>query len=266
MSKIGFIGCGNMGGTLARAAAKTHHEIHLSDYSEEKLKAVAKELNATACINEDIVKNCDMIFLGVKPQVLAEVLEPLKEAFKNRTTPFTVVSMAAGVTLQSVCEMLGGDYPVIRIMPNTPAAVESGMILYCKNGLVSDGAVDLFLDAMQFAGVCDFIDESLFDAATAVSGCGPAFCYMFIEALANGGIEAGLPKDKALKLAAQTVLGAGKMVRDSGVDPTTLRENVCSKGGSTIEGVKSLFESDLDSTVKKAVNASYNRTKELGKK
>ena len=110
------------------------------------------------------------------------------------------------------------------------------------------------------------IDESLFDAATAVSGCGPAFCYMFIEALANGGIEAGLPKDKALKLAAQTVLGAGKMVRDSGVDPTTLRENVCSKGGSTIEGVKSLFESDLDSTVKKAVNASYNRTKELGKK
>ncbi|MBO5912351.1 MAG: NAD(P)-binding domain-containing protein, partial [Clostridia bacterium] len=174
MSKIGFIGCGNMGGTLAKAAAKTCHEIHLSDYSEEKLKAVAKELEATASTNEDIVKNCDMIFLGVKPQVLAEVLEPLKDAFKNRTTPFTVVSMAAGVTLQSVCEMLDGEYPTIRIMPNTPAAVESGMILYCKNGLVTDADVKLFLDSMQFAGICDFIDESLFDAATAVSGCVPA--------------------------------------------------------------------------------------------
>ena len=266
MSKIGFIGCGNMGGTLAKAAAKTAHEIHLSDYSEEKLKAVAKELNAIASTNEDIVKNCDMIFLGVKPQVLGEALEPLRDIFKTRKTPFTLVSMAAGVTLDSVCELAGGKYPAIRIMPNTPAAVESGMILYCKNGLINAGTVELFLDAMQFAGLCDFIDESLFDAATAVSGCGPAFVYMFIEALANGGVEAGLPEDKALKLAAQTVLGAGKMVRDSGVDPTTLRENVCSKGGSTIEGVKSLIEADLESTVKKAVNASFNRTKELGKK
>ncbi|MBO5913227.1 MAG: pyrroline-5-carboxylate reductase, partial [Clostridia bacterium] len=93
-----------------------------------------------------------------------------------------------------------------------------------------------------------------------------AFVYMFVEALAEGGVNAGLPKEKALKLAAQTVLGAGKMVRDSGIDPVTLRENVCSKGGSTIEGVKSLLESDLEVTVKKAVNASYNRTKELGKK
>ncbi len=266
MSKIGFIGCGNMGGTLAKAAAKTAHEIYLSDYSEEKLKTVANELSATASSNEEIAAICDMIFLGVKPQVLAEVLMPLKDIFKNRKTPFTVVSMAAGVTLQSVCEMLGGNYAVIRIMPNTPAAVESGMILYCKNDLVTDADVKLFLDSMQFAGLCDYIDESLFDAATAVSGCGPAFVYMFVEALANGGIEAGLPKDKALKLAAQTVLGAGKMVRDTGTDPVTLRENVCSKGGSTIEGVKSLIASDLNETVQKAVKASFERTKELGKK
>ncbi len=266
MSKIGFIGCGNMGGTLAKAAAKTAHEIHLSDYSEEKLKAVTQELNATASTNEEIAKNCDMIFLGVKPQVLGEVLEPLKDIFKTRNTPFTLVSMAAGVTLQSVCESAGGNFPTIRIMPNTPANVGSGMILYCKNDQAHDDDVKLFLDSMQFAGMCDVIDESLFDAATAVSGCGPAFVYMFIEALANGGVEAGLPCDKALKLAAQTVLGAGKMVRDSGIDPTTLRENVCSKGGSTIEGVKSLFASDLEATVKKAVNASFERTKELGKK
>ncbi len=266
MSKIGFIGCGNMGGTLAKAAARTQHELHLSDYFEEKLKAVSQELNATASTNDEIAQNCDMIFLGVKPQVLAEVLEPLKDALKRRKTPFILVSMAAGVTLQSVCEMAGGNYPTIRIMPNTPAAVESGMILYCKNDLVSDSDVKLFLELMQFAGLCDYTDETLFDAATAVSGCGPAFCYMFIEALANGGVEAGLSREKSLKLAAQTVLGAGKMVRDSGTDPEVLRENVCSKGGSTIEGVKSLFASDLDGTVKKAVKASFERTKELGKK
>ncbi len=255
-----------MGGTLAKAAAKTEHTIYLSDYNQEKLNTVAAELNATASTNDEIANICDMIFLGVKPQVLGEVLEPLKDIFKNRTTPFTIVSMVAGVTLQSVCDLAGGNFAVIRIMPNTPANVGCGMILYCKNDLATNDDIALFLDSMQFAGVCDFIDESLFDAATAVSGCGPAFVYMFIEALAEGGVNAGLPRDKALKLAAQTVLGAGKMVRDSGVDPTTLRENVCSKGGSTIEGVKSLFASDLNATVQKAVNASFERTKELGKK
>ncbi len=255
-----------MGGTLAKAAAKTEHSVYLSDYDQNKLNTVAKELNATASTNEEIVTTCDLIFLGVKPQALASVLEPLKGALKNRKEHFVLVSMAAGVTLQTVCELLCGDYPVIRIMPNTPAAVESGMILYCKNELVSDGDVSIFLDSMRLAGVCDFIDESLFDAATAVSGCGPAFCYMFIEALADGGVKAGLSKETALKLAAQTVLGSGKMVRDTGVDPETLKVNVCSPGGSTIEGVKSLDADDLNGIVQKAVNASFRRTQELGKK
>ena len=266
MSKIGFIGCGNMGGTLAKAAAKTDHAVYLSDYDQNKLNTVAKELNAHASTNEEIVSTCDLIFLGVKPQVLASVLEPLKGALKNRKDHFAVVSMAAGMTLETVAELAGGNYPVIRIMPNTPAAVESGMILYCKNGLVTDGDVALFLDSMQFAGVCDFIDEGLFDAATAVSGCGPAFCYMFVQALADGGVKAGLSKETALKLAAQTLMGAGKMVRDTGIDPETLKINVCSPGGSTIEGVKSLEADDLNGIVRKAVNASFKRTQELGKK
>ncbi len=266
MSKIGFIGCGNMGGTLAKAAAQTTHQIYLSDYSEEKLNTVAAELHATATTNEEIVKTCDLIFLGVKPQVLGSVLEPLKGLLKDRQDHFALVSMAAGMTMDSVSELAGGECPIIRIMPNTPAAVGSGMILYCKNDKALDSDIELFLDSMQFAGLCDFIDESLFDAATAVSGCGPAFCYMFVEALAEGGVNAGLPRETALKLAAQTVLGAGKMVRDSGADPVMLRENVCSKGGSTIEGVKSLIASDLNATVQKAVKASFERTKELGKK
>ena len=263
--KIGFIGCGNMGGTLAKAAAKTEHSVLLSDYDQNKLNTVAQELNATASTNEEIVDTCDLIFLGVKPQVLATVLEPLKNNFKNRKDHFCLVSMAAGVTLERLKELLGGDFPAIRIMPNTPAAVESGMILYCKNDKATDSDVGLFLDSMKKAGLCEALDEKLFDAGTAVSGCGPAFCYMFIEALAEGGVKAGLSKETALKLAAVTLMGAGKMVRDTGIDPETLKINVCSPGGSTIEGVKSLEADNFDGIVQKAVNASFKRTQELGK-
>ncbi len=265
MGKIGFIGCGNMGGTLAKAAAKTQHKIYVSDYNTEKAELLAKEIGATATDNNCIVNTCDLIFLGVKPQVLPSALDGLKQALTARQDHFCLISMAAGVTLERLKELLGGDYPAIRIMPNTPAAVESGMILYCQNDKAADSDVGLFLDSMKKAGVCEALDEKLFDAGTAVSGCGPAFCYMFIEALADGGVKAGLSKETALKLAAQTLMGAGKMVRDTGIDPETLKTNVCSPGGSTIEGVKSLDADDLNGIVQKAVTASFNRTRELGK-
>ena len=266
MKKIGFIGCGNMGKALANAAAKTDNEIYLSDYSEEKLESAVKELNAVKSNNGEIATLCDVIFLGVKPQVLSDALEPLKELFKSRPSRFVIVSMAAGIPIASLEEMTGGKYPIIRIMPNTPAAVGNGMILYCKNDLATDEDINVFLNAMQYAGLCDYIEESLFDAATAVSGCGPAFCYMFVEALAKGGVKAGLPESTALRLAAQTLIGSGAMVKETGIDPETLKINVCSPGGSTIEGVKSLDSDNLSEIVIKAVTASYNRTKELGKK
>lgn len=254
-----------MGGTLARAAARTHHEIYLSDLDSEKLTATAAELKATAVDSRMIADKCNMIFLGVKPQVLGAVLGSLSDVLKNRTDHFVLVSMAAGVTVDSISDAVGGEYPVIRIMPNTPAAVNSGMILYCKNSLVTDCDIENFLDIMKFAGACDSIDEKLIDAASAVSGCGPAFVYMFIEALADGGVKCGLPRDKAVKYAAQTVLGAGKMVLETDRHPGELKDAVCSPAGSTIEGVRALESTGFRSACIEAVAAAFDRTKELGK-
>lgn len=266
MNKIGFIGCGNMGGTLAKAAAKSQNEIFLADYSIEKAKILAEKIGATAVTNQWIAENCDMVFLGVKPQVLGDVLGSLTETFKKRQNRFVLVSMAAGVTLQFLSEMAGGNYPIIRIMPNTPAAVENGMILYCYNKLSADSDVALFLNVMATAGICDEINEELIDAGCAVSGCGPAFVYMFIDALADGGVKCGLSRDKALKYAAETVMGAAKMVKETGISPEELKNAVCSPNGSTIEGVNVLESLNLKEICLGAVSASFKRTKELGKK
>lgn len=266
MKKIGFIGCGNMGGTLARAVAKTENEIFLADLDSKKLNSVAAEIGAVVSDNEVIAKTCDMIFLGVKPQVLSAVLASLSDTLKARNDRFVLVSMAAGTAIESVCNALGCEYPVLRIMPNTPAAVGAGMLLYCKNSLVTDSDVEIFLEAIKIAGKCDLIDEKLIDAASAVSGCGPAFVYMFIEALADGGVHCGLPRDKALTYAAQTVLGSGKMLLETGTHPGELKDAVCSPAGSTIEGARALERAGFRSACIEAVASAFERTKELGKK
>ena len=266
MSKIGFIGCGNMGGTLACAAAKSPHEIFTADHNEAKAKALAQKIGAVFTSNEWIAENCDMVFLGVKPQILSFVLGSLSEILANRKSRFVLVSMAAGQVIKSIGEMVEGDYPIIRIMPNTPAAEENGMILYCCNKNVTANDIGLFLEVMKSAGACDEISEGLIDAGSAVAGCGPAFVYMFIEALADGGVKCGLPREKALKYAAETVLGAAKMVKETGIHPAELKDNVCSPAGSTIEGVRALEGRNFRGACIEAVTASFERTKELGKK
>lgn len=266
MIKVGFIGCGNMGGTLAKAVAKTECEIYLSDRDSEKLIALAEQIGAKKSSNDEIARDCDMIFLGVKPQVIGLALDEISDILANREGRFVLVSMAAGMKLYTLREMLKKDCPIIRIMPNTPAAVNSGMILYCGNQQCDEDYIRSFVESMKYAGVCDEIDEANIDAASAVSGCGPAFVYMFIEALADGGVKSGLPRDKALKYAAQTVLGAGKMVFETGIHPGELKDAVCSPAGSTIEGVRALENSGFRSACIEAVSAAYKRTKELGKK
>ncbi len=266
MSKIGFIGCGNMGGTLACSAAKSGNEIYLADFNREKAQELANEIGAAVLENADLVSECDLVFLGVKPQVLPNALADLKQVLKTKKQGFCLVSMAAGISIESIKQMTGGDYPIIRIMPNTPAAVEKGMILYCHSQNVTEAQIELFLSVLQSAGTLDAIDEKLIDAGSAVSGCGPAFCYMFIEALADGGVKCGLPRDKALKYAAETVLGSAEMVLKTGKHPEELKDNVCSPAGSTIEGVRMLETLNLRSACIEAVTASFERTKELGKK
>ncbi len=267
MKKIGFLGCGNMGGALARAALKAvgAENIFVFDVDAKKIKAFADETDVNVADAEYIVLNCDYIFLGVKPQMLKALFEKIAPVLEERTTDFVLVSMAAGVSTQSIIQMAQVDCPVIRIMPNMPVAVGEGMILYTTNDFVSMEDIEGFLDSMQYAGVLDRIDEDKIDAASCVSGCGPAFAFMFCEALADGAVECGLPRDKAMLYAAQTLAGSATMLMKTGEHPGKLKDAVCSPAGSTIEGVKALEEGAFRADVMNAVKSSYKRTIELSK-
>ena len=260
--KIGFIGCGNMGSAIARACARDKSsKVYLYDTGAERAKAVAAEIGAVAS-DLNSVCECDVIFLAVKPNIIPVVATETAGLIKNGST---LVSMAAGVTLSRIGELFG-DVGVIRIMPNTPAAIGEGMVLWCKNDAVDEDRANAVCTLLANCGRIYRLDESLIDAGTAVSGCGPAFVYMFIDAMINGGVNAGLSREAARELAAQTVLGAAAMVQlAKDTEPDALREAVCSPGGSTIEGVKMLKARDFYSIVEDAVAASYKRTQELGK-
>jgi pyrroline-5-carboxylate reductase len=170
--------------------------------------------------------------------------------------------MAAGLSIKKIREFAGSDYPVIRIMPNTPVFVGEGMILYTVKD-VTDDEIDGFLNALEHAGKLDKIDEKLIDAAGSLSGCGPAFVYLFAEALADGAVECGVPRDKALKYASQTILGAAKMLIETNEHPGKLKDAVCSPGGTTIAGVHALENGAFRSTAMDAVKSAFNRTLEL---
>ena len=267
MSKIGCIGTGNMGGALARAMGKSGHELYLSDFLKEKAESLTNEIGACAHAsdNAEIVRECDMILLGVKPQMLDALASELREGLAARQSHVCLVSMAAGVTLERIGNLFGEALPAIRIMPNTPAAVGAGMILFCANAHASEQDNTLLSDALRFAGKLDRLEERLIDAASAVSGCGPAFVCLFAEALADGGVRSGLPRDKALTYAIETLKGTAKLLSESGKHPGQLKDEVCSPAGSTIEGVTALEDGGFRALTIDAVTAAYERTKELGK-
>ena len=260
--KYGFIGCGNMGGALARALAKTTKDFIIADPSPAA-KAFAEEMGCAYGTNEQVA-NCDRIFLAVKPHIVEGALAQLRPILAQRKP--TLISMAAGVTIAQIENWAGTELPIIRIMPNTPAAVGKGMITYCPNALVDDAVLADFLSDMAPAGNFDRLDESLIDAATAVTGCGPAFMYMFIEAMADAGVACGLPRAKAQQYAAATMSGAAEMVLQTGRHPGELKDAVCSPGGSTIVGVRTLEEHGFRGAVMDCVDNAFLRSKELGKK
>ena len=267
MVTAGFIGCGNMGGALCRSAAKAvgGKNIYASDFFFEKADALCREIGAQASSNEEIAKNCSYIFLGVKPQVIESTISEISSLLKNRTDKFTVVSMAAGVSTDAIRKMLGFNCPVIRIMPNTPCSIGEGVILYSPYDTITDEEVKEFESIFSCAGIVDKIPEKLIDAASAVSGCGPAFSYLFIEALSDGGVDCGLPRDKALLYAAQTLKGAAQMVIETKMHPGILKDAVCSPGGTTIEGVRALEEGGLRGSAMNAVIKAYEKTLALKK-
>ena len=260
--KYGFIGCGNMGGAIAKALSKQTRDILLADHDTNKASALAAELGCTAGTNEDAAK-CERIYLAVKPQIMRTMLTDIASLLQKHHP--VLITMAAGVTMAQIEEMAGGNLPVIRIMPNTPVAIGKGMILYCCNDKVTPEIEESFVSDLAEAGIIEALEEKLIDAGSAVSGCGPAFMYQFIEALSDGGVACGLPRDKAIRLAAATMAGAGELLLQSGKHPATLKDAVCSPGGSTIMGVKALEEGGLRAAAINAVTAAFKKNKELGK-
>ena len=267
MKTLGFIGTGNMGSALARAAAKVvaSDNLLLSDAFAASAEQLSQELGCKAVAINTVAVSADMIWLGVKPQVMAGLLANIAPFLAARTEPFVLVSMAAGLSIADIRRMAGGDYPVIRIMPNIPVKSGSGLILYDASENVTTEDLESFRWSMTYAGLLDRIPEHLIDAGSALSGFGPAFVSMFIEALADGAVACGLPRASALVYAEQTLLGTAKYLLDTGEHPAVLKDAVCSPGGSTIAGVLALEKGGLRSAAADAVKDAFRRTKELGK-
>lgn len=260
--KYGFIGCGNMGGAIAKALAKTTNDIAITDRSG-KAKALAAELDCLYTDTETIAWKCDRIFLAVKPQMMENVLYPLQQILSIRKP--LIITMAAGLTIDKIETLCGTSLPVIRIMPNTPVAVGKGMIPYSCNGLVKEDVLQNVMDDLKFAGKLDLLDEKLIDASSALSGSGPAYMYLFLEALADGAVACGMPRSKALEYAAMTMAGAAEMALASGEHPGVLKDAVCSPGGSTIVGINALEQHGFRGAVMDCVLAAYQKNIELGK-
>ena len=260
--KYGFIGCGNMGGAIARALRRSTADIMLCDRSG-KGRELARELGVAYGTAQQIVQTCDRIFLAVKPHMMAGVLEPLAHLLAARKP--LLITMAAGLTMARIQELAGASLPVIRIMPNTPTAVGKGVIPYCANDLVPEGILSDWVRDMAPCGLLDPLKENLLDAASALSGSGPAYAYVLLEALADGAVACGLPRAKAMDYAAATLAGAAEMYLSSHTHPGALKDAVCSPGGSAIAGLRVLEQRGFRGAAMDCIAAAFQKNKELGK-
>lgn len=264
MYQFGFIGCGNMGGALVRAVCKCVNAktVAVCDYDLSKAKTLETECGVIVEDVNVLVQNSKFVVLGVKPQNLQETLQSVENALMENKD-LTIITMAAGASISSIRTLCKRDVPVIRIMPNTPVLLEKGMVLYCTEN-VSEEDETAFQTAFSKVGVLDKIPEEKIDAASALSGCGPAFVYAFAQALTSGAVDCGVPTEKAELYTAQTLLGAAEMLLTY-KDAESLKRAVCSPGGTTLAGIKALEDNNFHDVAKSAVLSAYKRTLELKK-
>jgi len=266
-SRIGFIGGGNMAEALIKGLIRGTFppgEIVVSEPAEERRKILSSRYGVTlADENLHVVKECDLLILAVKPQIATEVLGEAASAFSDTKL---LISILAGVSTATIEGFFDGSPRVIRAMPNTPALVGEGGTALCAGRFASHDDILKAKHVFEAVGIACEVSEAQMDAVTGLSGSGPAYVYTVIEALADGGVQEGLPRDLALSLAVQTVLGAARMVKESGEHPAVLRDKVCSPGGTTIAGVRALEEKGLRSALMEAVGRASNRSRELGRR
>ncbi len=262
--KLGFIGAGNMGSAIIGGAVFSGlvkgSDIMVSDRDTEKLDALKEKYGVIMADNSECA-TCDIVFLCVKPNVLADVISDIKDKAGKETV---FVSIAAGQSIEKIENAFGNkQVKVVRVMPNTPALVGEGMSAVCKNANVSDSELEAVLDILRGFGKAEIVSESLMDTVTAVSGSSPAYVFMFIEAMADAAVRGGMTRDMAYTFAAQSVLGSAKMVLETGIHPGALKDMVCSPGGTTIDAVAVLEKEGMRNAIIKAMEACREKSQHM---
>ena len=262
---LGIIGCGKMGSALLEGALAKGimgpEKIFVGAPGRASSQAFAEKHGLESLETVALASHCDAVLLAAKPHQLPSILNELSDVDLSDTL---LISVAAGVTISSIQEMVGSSAPVIRAMPNTPSLIGEGASAFASSPEVAADQIDFCQDFLSSVGICHRVEESLINAVTGVSGSGPAYIYLVIEALADGGVRQGLPRDVALSLATQTVLGSAAMVRDTGLHPAQLKDQVTSPGGTTIAALSSLEAAGTRAAFIDAVAAAKKRADELG--
>ncbi len=266
--RLGLIGSGNMGTAIIEGVISKHilepPQIYASDIDHDQLKELEEVYGIhTTLDNLEIVRQSDIIILAVKPDICTAVLDGIRNDLNDRKG---LISIVAGWTTHTLRSRLNDDARVLRVMPNTPALVGEGMTVFSKDHNLLDDQISLSQRIFSSLGKVEMVSERYMDVVTAVSGSGPAYVYLFIEALADAGVLEGLPRDLSYKLAAQTVLGSAKMVLETGCHPAELKDKVCSPGGTTIEGVFVLEQRGFRGGIMDAVLKSAQKSKRLSEK
>ena len=265
--KVGFIGCGNMGSSMVGGLIKSGflkaEDIIVSTKTEASSKKLADEFKITTTLDSKLVaRESKTLILAVKPHMYKSII---KEIESELTEDKLIITIAAGITIEDMEEWLGDDCKIIRTMPNTPALVGEAMSAVCPNKNVSKEELEYCINIFESFGECEVLEEKYFDGFIAVAGSSPAYVFMFIEAMADGAVKLGIPRAKAYKMAAQSVLGSAKMVLDTGKHPGELKDMVCSPAGTTIDAVVELEKLGLRNSVIQAMDKCAEKSKNMHK-
>lgn len=266
--KIGFIGAGKMAQAMIGGILNAHfispENLIASAKSDVTVENVKQKYQIEATTdNKRVAKQADILFLAIKPDLHFSIIEEIKDVVKSDTM---IITIAAGISLQDLERAFKRKIKAIRSMPNTPSLIGEGMSAICKNEWVLDEDLQNVINIFSCFGKVEVIEEKLMDSIPAISGSSPAYVYLFIEALADGGVKSGLSREQAYKLAGQAVLGAAKMVLETGKHPGELKDEVCTPGGATIEAIAELEKQGFRSAVLSAMESCEQKIKELGKK
>lgn len=265
IKKVGFIGCGNMGSSMVVGLIKSgflkSEEIIVSTKTEASSKKLRDEFKVeTTLDSKTVAKESETIILAVKPNMYKSVVEEIKSEL---TEDKLIITIAAGISIENMEEWLGDDLKIIRTMPNTPALVGQAMSAVCPNKNVSEEELKYCINIFESFGECEVLEEKYFDGFIAVAGSSPAYVFMFIEAMADGAVKLGIPRAKAYKMAAQSVLGSAKMVLETGKHPGELKDMVCSPAGTTIDAVVELEKLGFRNSVIQAMDKCAEKSKNM---